>query len=645
MKHTFRKWFLHAAMVGLCAFAGTAYAQNTEPAAPPAPPAPPAVEAPNVEAPDAAPAPNVEADDPDTDADSSAGAEWRERWRGRRANSDRVSVGNNSTLEKGQYANSVVSVFGSSTSDGDVADAVVSVIGNTRVTGTSKDVVAVLGNVYLDGKAYGDVVATLGNVELGPNAEVYGEVVVVGGELKRDPKAILHRGVQNVMPISFGSFEWLQPWMRKCLLYVRPLAIAPGLGWAWGLALGFLALYVLIAFVARNSVDFCVRTFETQPGKSILAALLATVLTPVLFALLFVTIIGIAFLPFAALALLLAGWFGKAVMLAWIGRCVLRVTDHGAQLHTAIAVLLGGVIVLVLYLVPFVGFIVYKTLGVLGLGVVVYSLMLSARAKRGEAAPPPATAGGPTLAEAPMAFGGESKPFATASDSGQAAFTAEGFDERRPMGSTNEWDSKSDSEAARMQATGTSGFADAPSGTAGASGYTSSSTSSSSGGFGDTSGSATPPPPPPPPSGGGSGSGGPTNPALDPATASTYPRAGFGVRMGALFIDIVLISVLLGIVDSSHEAQLIALATYGAVMWKLKATTIGGIVFGLQVVRVDGRPIDWATATVRALSCFLSLFIAGLGFIWIAFDEGRQAWHDKIAGTAVVRVPKGVSLL
>jgi uncharacterized RDD family membrane protein YckC len=115
--------------------------------------------------------------------------------------------------------------------------------------------------------------------------------------------------------------------------------------------------------------------------------------------------------------------------------------------------------------------------------------------------------------------------------------------------------------------------------------------------------------------------------------------------MAALFIDAILVAVLLGIVDSNHKAELIALATYGAVMWKLKGTTIGGVVFGLQVVRVDGRPIDWATATVRALSCFLSLVVAGLGFIWILFDEGNQAWHDKIAGTAVVRVPKGVSLL
>jgi uncharacterized RDD family membrane protein YckC len=45
------------------------------------------------------------------------------------------------------------------------------------------------------------------------------------------------------------------------------------------------------------------------------------------------------------------------------------------------------------------------------------------------------------------------------------------------------------------------------------------------------------------------------------------------------------------------------------------------------------------------LGCFLSLIVVGLGFITIAFDAGKQGWHDKIAGTAVVRVPKGVSLL
>jgi uncharacterized RDD family membrane protein YckC len=86
-------------------------------------------------------------------------------------------------------------------------------------------------------------------------------------------------------------------------------------------------------------------------------------------------------------------------------------------------------------------------------------------------------------------------------------------------------------------------------------------------------------------------------------------------------------------------------AAYCVVMWATKGTTIGGIVCGLKVVRLDDRPVDWSVAIVRALSGFLSLAVAGLGFIWVAFDDEKQSWHDKIAGTTIVRVPKGTALL
>jgi len=131
-----------------------------------------------------------------------------------------------------------------------------------------------------------------------------------------------------------------------------------------------------------------------------------------------------------------------------------------------------------------------------------------------------------------------------------------------------------------------------------------------------------------------------------PAPAAiTAPRAGFWIRMGALMIDIVLISVIVGILDLSGETFIVALAAYGALMWKLKSTTIGGLVCGLKVVRRDGGEINWDTAIVRALGCFLSMVVAGLGFLWIVFDEDRQAWHDKIAGTLVVRTTRPESLV
>ncbi len=115
--------------------------------------------------------------------------------------------------------------------------------------------------------------------------------------------------------------------------------------------------------------------------------------------------------------------------------------------------------------------------------------------------------------------------------------------------------------------------------------------------------------------------------------------------MAALLIDMLLIGFLMGLLHHSFRSELVLLAAYGAIMWKLRGSTIGGLVLDLKVVRLDGRDMDWPTAVVRALGCFLSLAVAGLGFFWIAFDAEAQAWHDKIAGTVVVRVAKGTPLV
>jgi uncharacterized RDD family membrane protein YckC len=483
------------------------------------------------------------------------------RHRHRGSDNDIVNLGSDSDLPQAEHADSVVSILGSSSVEGETGDAV-SVLGDTRVTGSVHDsAVAVLGNVYVDGAVDGDVVSVMGNVELGPSAVVGHDAVAVGGAVHRDPAATVHGNVQSVGgPI--GGFDWLHPWIRQCLLYGRPLAFADGLGWAWGCALVFLGLYMGLALLFRDAVTRCVETFETRPGMAVVAALLSVLLIPVLFVLLFITVIGIAAIPFVAFGLLCAGLFGKAVMLAWIGRRCLKKGGSPAQSHPAVAVLVGGLIVLVLYVIPVLGLLVYKVLGLLGLGTVAYTLISNARTRR-EGHGPGATVGAPPAAPPP----------------GAAAAA----------------------EAARGGA--------APGGTA--------------------AGAAAPPP---------------AAPAAPDITAA-LPRAGFWIRMLALLLDALLVGFLMHMLHHMFNLELVMLGVYGAIMWKLRGSTIGGIVFDLQVVRLDGRPIDWETAIVRALGCFLSLAVAGLGFFWIAFDRGRQAWHDKIAGTAVVRVAKGVPLV
>jgi uncharacterized RDD family membrane protein YckC len=135
--------------------------------------------------------------------------------------------------------------------------------------------------------------------------------------------------------------------------------------------------------------------------------------------------------------------------------------------------------------------------------------------------------------------------------------------------------------------------------------------------------------------------------AASPATPvleTSLPKAGFWIRMVALLVDVVIVAIVTSR-DHSHDVFLPAIAAYGALLWKFKGATVGDIIFGIKVIRADGAPIDWVTAIVRALACFLSLIFVGLGFLWIAFDPEKQGWHDKIAGTVVVKLPKGTPLI
>ena len=56
--------------------------------------------------------------------------------------------------------------------------------------------------------------------------------------------------------------------------------------------------------------------------------------------------------------------------------------------------------------------------------------------------------------------------------------------------------------------------------------------------------------------------------------------------------------------------------------------------------RLDGSPLRFVDALVRGIASLFSVAVVGLGFFWILKDEERQAWHDLIAGTYVVSVPR-----
>ncbi|MBW7894626.1 MAG: RDD family protein [Opitutaceae bacterium] len=135
-------------------------------------------------------------------------------------------------------------------------------------------------------------------------------------------------------------------------------------------------------------------------------------------------------------------------------------------------------------------------------------------------------------------------------------------------------------------------------------------------------------------------------PVLSPVALVNLPRAGFWIRIAASLIDIIIVGLVIMLTVPDMDSYFILiLMLYSVVLWALKGTTIGGIICGLKVIRLDDRPVDWTVAIVRGLGGFLSLVVVGLGYIWVAFDREQQSWHDKIAGTVIVRVPKGTPLI
>jgi len=75
---------------------------------------------------------------------------------------------------------------------------------------------------------------------------------------------------------------------------------------------------------------------------------------------------------------------------------------------------------------------------------------------------------------------------------------------------------------------------------------------------------------------------------------------------------------------------------YFVLFWTLGGLTPGKALMGLRMVTRDGRRLSLMRSAVRLFGYLVSLLLYGLGFWWIALDNWREGWHDKMARTAVI---------
>ena len=132
--------------------------------------------------------------------------------------------------------------------------------------------------------------------------------------------------------------------------------------------------------------------------------------------------------------------------------------------------------------------------------------------------------------------------------------------------------------------------------------------------------------------------------------------AGFWIRVWASVIDTVLIAVITipillaiygkqyfeserlieGPMDFLISWVLPAIAVI--IFWVYRAATPGKMAISSKIVDAQ---TGWQPSTGQLVGRYFGYFIStiplGLGIIWVAFDKKKQGWHDKLAGTVVVR--------
>ncbi len=87
--------------------------------------------------------------------------------------------------------------------------------------------------------------------------------------------------------------------------------------------------------------------------------------------------------------------------------------------------------------------------------------------------------------------------------------------------------------------------------------------------------------------------------------------------------------------------QLLVLAIVTGLCWRLFGATPGKWLLRMRVVdaRTESLLSDWQVI-IRLFGYVISTLILCIGFFWIGFDKRAQGWHDKLARSVVLVVPK-----
>jgi uncharacterized RDD family membrane protein YckC len=149
----------------------------------------------------------------------------------------------------------------------------------------------------------------------------------------------------------------------------------------------------------------------------------------------------------------------------------------------------------------------------------------------------------------------------------------------------------------------------------------------------------------------------PSAPPQDAIPTVHAPTAGVFRRLAAACYDALLLGAIwmgatLVIVTARGGAAippgnpgyqlllLVSAALFFVTSWLRGGQTLGMRAWRLRVERESGEPLDVRTGAVRFLAGLLTIATGGIGLLWLWLDRDELTWHDRLAGTQVVVLPK-----
>ncbi len=139
----------------------------------------------------------------------------------------------------------------------------------------------------------------------------------------------------------------------------------------------------------------------------------------------------------------------------------------------------------------------------------------------------------------------------------------------------------------------------------------------------------------------------------------SFDLAGLNSRALAFFIDLVVIAIVSLVAFAAaifllQDTNLDSLglnrvfmpiymllfflaSAYFVILNGYGGKTIGKMIMGIRIISEEGSSIGFWQSFVRWIGYYISAAFLFLGFVWSIFDRNSQSWHDKIAGTYVVK--------